>query len=514
MSNTRSHLELIEQLTTIGAALSAERDHDRLMERILDSARDLTGADGGTIYTLADDESSLRFEILMNDSLDLRLGGTSGAPIDLPPLPLRGADGTPNHRMVAAYAALTGETVNIPDAHTATGFDFSGTRDFDRRTGYRSTSFLTVPLRDHVGDIIGVLQLINARNADDDGQIVPFTVEEQRLVESLASQAAIAMSQKRLVDDHRRLFESFVEVIAKAIDDKSPFTGNHCRRVPILTMLLADAAAEAQSGPLASFTLSPEERYELEIAAWLHDCGKVSTPDYVVDKATKLQKVYDRIELIRTRYAVLRAEAESAELVDELRFLERVNLGVEQMTAEDQARVHEIARRRWRDADGVERPLLTDDEVANLTIPQGTLTDEERAIVKHHVVTSIEMLESLPYPKHLRRIPELAGGHHERIDGKGYPRGLRGHEMPVGARIMAIADIFEALTAKDRPYRRPMMLSEALALLGRLKQEGHLDPDLVDIFIRKKVYLRYAEEHLEPSQIDKVEEEAISGDLP
>ncbi|HEX9733793.1 MAG TPA: HD domain-containing phosphohydrolase [Thermoanaerobaculia bacterium] len=538
----RSPLDAIQLLTSVGRALSAEKSPSRLMELILRAAKDLTGADGGTLYSRGGDpragEDHLKFEILLTDSLGLRLGGAGGGPIDYPPLPLYGPDGEPNKGMVAARAALGGMTVNIRDAYDAPGFDFSGTREFDRKTGYRSKSFLTVPMKNHEDEVIGVLQLINAR--DGAGEVGSFTLEDQRLVESLASQAAITLTKERLIDEHRRLFEAFAELIAAAIDDKSPFTGSHCRRVPELTMMLADAADASRRGPLAGFRMSPEDRYELRIASWLHDCGKVATPEWIIDKATKLTAIHDRLETIDARFAVLRQQARAerlraelaarergervdrevldeclrqtlAELDDERRFLSECNLGGEYMSRQRQERVREIGRRRWTDASGVERPLLTGDEIYNLNISRGTLNPEERAEIRKHIDTTIKMLESLPYPKSLMRVPEFAGGHHERMDGKGYPRGLTREQMSIQARMMGIADVFEALTARDRPYKRAMPLSQALAILGRMKEESHIDPDLFDVFIREKVYLRYAEQYLDPQQIDDVDLSRIPG---
>jgi len=532
---SRGTIDSLRRLMEVGIALSAEKDNDRLMELILNSAKDLTRADGGTLYTRTENDE-LEFQIMLTDSLDISLGGSSGSPVELPAVPLFDREGRPNDRMVAARAAVTGQTVNVPDAYDTEEFDFAGTRVFDEKTGYRSKSFLTVPMRNHQDEVIGVLQLINAM-AEDSGDVVVFDQADQLLVESLASQAAIALTNGRLIEEQRVLFEAFIELIAAAIDEKSTYTGAHCRRVPELTMMLADAAARVSRGPLADFSMTEEDRYELKIAGWLHDCGKVTTPEYVVDKATKLETIYDRIALVRSRFATLRQEKEKeawrreAELVDppgragrmrvlaaelaqldeECRFIEHCNVGSECMRNEDQARVREIARREWVNHRGERQALLSDEEVRNLTIQRGTLNPEEREIINQHIVATIKMLESLPYPKHLRRVPEFAGGHHERMDGTGYPRGLRREEMSVQARAMAIADIFEALTAGDRPYKEAMKISQALTILGRMKQDQHVDPDLFDVFIREKVYLRYADKFLEPRQIDEVDLGTIPG---
>jgi HD-GYP domain-containing protein (c-di-GMP phosphodiesterase class II) len=520
-------VQRLEQLHAIGASLSAERDIHRLLESILTAAKTITRADGGTLYRLADD-GTLRFEIVRTSSLKYYLGGTTGEPVPFYPIHLHDKDGKPNHSMVAAYAALTGKTVNIADAYTADGFDFTGTRNFDKKTGYRSKSFLTVPMQNHEREIIGVLQLINAQDPKT-GEIVPFSPADQRLAESLASQAAIALTNRNLINQLEQLFESFIAMINTAIDEKSPYTGGHCQRVPALTMMLAEAVNETQDGPLRDFQMTDKDRYELKIAGLLHDCGKVTTPVHVVDKATKLETIYDRIHLIDTRFEVLKRDAEIAmlredtakgkkrwreflrQVEDDRSFLRAANIGGERMREEDVERVKRIAEYRWTDVSGHEAKFLTDDEVKNLTIRAGTLNPEERQVINHHIVATIKMLESLPWPRHLRNVPEYAGGHHERMDGKGYPKGLTREQMSVQARVMGIADIFEALTAKDRPYKKGKTLSESLEILGRFSQNGHIDPDLFDVFVRRKVYRRYAEAFLDREQIDEVDESRIPG---
>ena len=540
----------LDRLNEIGSALSLEKNLAALLEKILIAAKTITRADGGTLYLIEGEGAAqqLRFEIVRTASLGVALGGTTGNAITFAPLPLY-RDGRPNTGMVAAYAALTGRTVDVADAYTEAGFDFSGTRQFDQRTGYRSKSFLTVPMKNHSGELIGVLQLINCRDPES-GAIVAFAETDRRLAESLASQAAVAITNRQLIDQLETLFESFITLINAAIDEKSPYTGGHCQRVPTLTMLLAEAVNETTVGPLASFTMTDKDRYELRIAGLLHDCGKITTPVHIVDKATKLETIFDRIHLVDTRFEVLKRDAEieslkaklelartqgldeielrerkyrlDRELADRLRrldddreFLRRANVGAEAMSAEDQARVRAIGEKyRWRDISGATANFLSDDEVANLTIRSGTLTPEEREIINHHIVSTIKMLEALPWPKHLRNVPEYAGGHHERMDGRGYPRGLKRDQMSVQARVMGIADIFEALTAKDRPYKKGKTLTEALAILGRFSLNGHVDPDLFDVFVRRKVYMRYAEAFLDPDQIDEVDETNIPGYAP
>lgn len=527
-------LKRLEQLNEVGASLSRERDISRLVEYILLAAKSITHADGGTLYRVLEGGQTLRFEILRTDSLHIVMGGTSGVAIDFPDIALIKPDGQPNDALVAAYAAIHGLTVNIADAYAETDrFDFSGTRGFDERTGYRSQSFLTVPMRDHEGNIIGVLQLINALNVKTH-QVQAFSDADQRLVESLASQAAIALSNRKLLTQLENLFESFVGLINLAIDEKSPYTGGHCQRVPALTMMLAEAVSAAPDGPLAGFSLTDADRYELKIAGLLHDCGKITTPVHVVDKATKLQTLFDRIALIDTRFEVLKRDTEIAALREQLAlravvnreaeaqvmmrsaklqtalnddrdFIRSANVGGESMSDAQVERVRRIAHQyQWRNVEGVQTDFLSADETENLCIRKGTLTTAEREIINYHIVATIKMLEKLPWPRHLKNVPEFAGGHHERMDGKGYPKGLTREQMSVQARIMGIADIFEALTASDRPYKLGMKLSQALRIMEDFRQNGHIDPDLYDVFIKSGVYRRYGQKFLNPEQLDEV----------
>ena len=521
----------LDQLNAVGAALSKERNLDALLEGILIAAKNITHADGGTLYRMTEDGSALRFEIMRTNSLDLFLGGTTGRKVEFAPLQLINAEGAFNDSMVATYAAIHDRTVNIADAYVEAGFDFSGTKLFDARTGYRSQSFLTVPLKNHDGEVIGVLQLINAQEPDL-SRVVTFSEADQRLVESLASQAAIALSNRSLVNQLEDLFESFIKLINMAIDDKSPYTAGHCARVPELTMMLAEAVDASTEGPYAGFKMSDRDRYELKIAGLLHDCGKISTPVHVVDKATKLQTLYDRIDLVDTRFEVLKRDAEIAslraklaarggpgpaaeaeidaqrdsrlaEIEDDRAFLRGVNTGAVVMDNQMISRVQSIARgHRWHGPTGQEQAFLSADELENLSIRRGTLNAREREVINHHIVATNRMLEQVPWPKHLKNVPEFAGGHHERMDGRGYPKGLTRHQMSLQARMLGIADIFEALTAHDRPYKPGMKLSKALEIMVRFNKNGHIDPDLFDVFMRQKVYRQYADRFMSPDQVD------------
>jgi hypothetical protein len=348
----------------------------------------------------------------------------------------------------------------------------------------------------------------------------------------------VAITKQQLIGQLEELLEALVNLINIGIDEKSPYTGRHCQFVPELTMMLAQAVHDTTTGPMADFRMSGADRKELWMAGLLHDCGKITTPVHVVDKGTKLETIFDRIHMLDTRFEVLlrdaeiralrakceagadgaaidgRVAAEQAQLRADRDFLRQANIGGEGMKAEDQERVRRIALYRWTGPDGLERDFLDADEVNNLTVRFGTLTADERKIINNHISVTIRMLESLPWPKHLKNVPEYAGGHHERMDGKGYPRGLKGDEMSVQARVMAIADIFEALTARDRPYKKGKPLSESLRILGNFAVNGHIDPDLFDIFIRRKVYLEFANKTMDVHQIDAIDEALIPGYRP
>jgi len=538
METIKELLDRFDQLNSVGAALSKEHHLPRLLEQILIAAQDLTCADGGTVYLLDELQHALTFEIMRTNSMGIAMGGTTGKAINFAPLSLIKPDGQPNNALVATHTALNDKTVTVADAYFEQGFDFSGTREFDKATGYRSQSFLTVPLKNHESTIIGVLQLINAKDPKT-GQTIPFSTTNQRLAESLASQASVALSNRRLIEQLTHLFESLVNLINAAIDEKSPYTSGHCQRVPEMTMILADATEAMETGPYAAFRMTDKDRYELRLAGLLHDCGKIVTPVHVVDKATKLQTLFDRIELVDTRIELLKRDArihllearlalttdapgaeeealeaayqaDLATLDAQKAFLRRSNTGSEFMSTDEQQRVNDIAASRtWINGTGERLPMLSENEVENLCIRAGTLTPAEREIINNHIVATNKMLEQLPWPRHLRNVAEYAGGHHERMDGKGYPKGLKKEQMSLQARMMGIADIFEALTAGDRPYKSAMKLSQALQILAKMAATGHIDPDLFEIFMVKKAYMTYADRFLSADQVDEISEADI-----
>jgi len=518
-------LDQIRRLNQIGTALSAEKNLDRLLEMIVDEAREFTNADGGTLYIMSDDDEELHFAIVQNTSLNIRMGGTGGK-ITWPSVKLKNLDGSPNHANVSAYAAITGQVVNISDVYHAEGFNFEGTRKFDAETGYRSKSMLVVPMRNHENDIIGVLQLLNAQIARTT-EVISFSTENQKMTESLASQAAVAISNNRLIHDLEHLLESFIRTIATAIDEKSPYTGGHVRRVSELTMTIAEKINKSVDGPYAGVSFDEDELKELRISAWLHDVGKITTPEYIVDKGKKLETIYNRMEALKERFEILRrdhaieelkngnrqrnrksvektidsAAKEEMDLDADYEFLTDINTGTKFMDEKMLDRLKNIAGRKWN-LGGDLRNLLSDDEVCNLSIPLGTLTDKEKEIVKNHVTVTHKMLSQLPFPKKLKNVSYYASSHHERIDGAGYPFGLKGDEIPLQARIIALADIFDALTAKDRPYKKEKTLSEAVKIMGYMVKDNHIDRDLFELFIKERIHLDYAKKELTPNQID------------
>ncbi len=515
----------------IGLALSGEHNQCRLLELIVFEARELTNADAGSLYMISEQGSHLDFVIMQNNSMKTYLGGVSGTKSTLPPVPLY-ENGRPNHTHVSAHVAHTGEIIAIPDVYQCDTFDFSGTQQYDLQTGYRSKSMLLIPMRDHENDVIGVLQLLNATERNS-GEVMEFSDTQVSVVASLASQAAATLTKTRLIRNLQELFDAFIKSIAGAIEEKSRYTGGHIARVSILSLLMAQAVNERRSGPFAEVSFSANELEELRIASWLHDIGKIATPEHIVDKAAKLEGICDRIELVQERFEcairgleleLLRRQLarvregkdvadgpgseadrkllrEMEALREDKDFLRSCNAPNEFMDDSRLERLWEIGRKTYV-KDGQTLPLLTGDELCNLSIRRGTLTADERQIIERHAVVTSCMLSELPFPKHLKRVPEFAGQHHEKMDGTGYPFRLTGAELSLQARILAVADIFEALTARDRPYKKPMQLSQAIAILGKLKDSGHIDPDVHDLLLESGIIHSYAAEELNPDQVD------------
>ncbi len=500
----------INRLSQIGIALSAEHDLDKLLEMIVDEARLFTNADAGTLYLRED--TYLNFRIMQNDTFKTRMGGASGKEITLPPVPLSKAN-------VSAYVALTGESVNIPDVYVAQGFDFTGPRRYDEATGYRSKSMLVVPMTNQDNDVIGVLQLLNAKHPKS-GDIIPFGDEFVALTKSLASQAAVAITNAKLVRDMENLFDSFVNVMATAIDERSPYTGGHIKKVAALGVMICEVINTINEGKYKDVHFSREQLKEMMIAGWMHDIGKITTPVHVVDKSTKLETIIDRLEMVRNRFEMIegqykiewlerkvemvRAGAPEAEIAAEeakleerivnlrgdMEFVATSNKGGEFMDDSKVNRITEIGSRTFR-VNGIERRYLTEDEVMNLCIRKGTLLPSELKVMRDHIVLTIKMLEKIPFTKKLSNVTQFAGAHHECLDGSGYPKGLKGDQIPLEGRILMLVDIYEALTATDRPYKKPMPIEMVLNILKMEVEKGKLDKDLFDLFIKENIHERF-----------------------
>ncbi|MFA9438324.1 HD domain-containing phosphohydrolase [Uliginosibacterium sp. sgz301328] len=548
----------IRKFLNVGQALASERDLNKLLDLVLNEASQLTHASGGVIYLLEPDKSLLPIVARVGETL-----------IMSPATPIF-PDFDSGH---PAVRAVRSGSLHIPAAEA------SAQSWYPNLPTDREQALVSVPLRTRGGEALGVLIM------SYDEAVFRHTSPQDviSLLEAVASFAAVSIEAQRMLQEQKDLLESFIQLVAGAIDAKNPYTAGHCQRVPELAKMLAHAADDATTGVFKDYRLSAEQWEELHIAAWLHDCGKVTTPEFVVDKATKLETLYDRIHEVRMRFEVLKREAEVAcwrdiangaerttrlrelqeswaELDEEFAFVARSNHGGEFMAPNDVERLRSIGRRMWTrtldDRLGLSHdelarklasdhhpvptlePLLADrpehiiarprreriasdnpwgirmavpenlynrGELYNLSTPRGTLTPEERYKINEHIVETIRMLTRLPWPKHLSRVVDIAGSHHEKLDGTGYPRRLTADQMGTRSRIMAIADIFEALTAADRPYKTGKTLSEAVEIMARMRDERHIDADLFTLFLTSGVYLEYARRYLPQEQIDQVD---------
>lgn len=529
----------LQHFIDISIRLTTEKEPQLLLDEILQVVMSIANSDAGSIYSITEDDQ-LKFETVINKSLNLYLGGGSDRFVSFPNIDLY-IDGKPNQRAIVAHAVNSGKVINIPDVYAALPFDMSAAREMDARTGYRTQSMLTIPLKDHQDDILGVIQLINVK--DNNNNIIPFSEELVTLIRSFASLGAIALTNSSLIKEMEELFSTFAETIAMAIDEKSPHTGGHCKRVPALTLMLADAVNAISKGPLASFSMSDSDRHQLDIAGWLHDCGKIATPDHIMEKATKLETIFDRISFIDAKFEIVSRDlkinyqeqiisamkngkpvevqqlerlldTELKQVALDRALLQRINVGGEFLGDKELAQIERIAQHYHLVINDVKTPLLNDDEVENLSIRRGTLTAGEHDVMKRHMDVTKNILDALPFPKHLSKVSEYALGHHEKLDGTGYPRGLTKEQMSIPARLMAITDIFEALSAVDRPYKKAKPVSECLFILGTMVEKNHLDPDIFAVFIESGVYKNYISEYANPEQLDDVDLNNLPGYKP
>ena len=516
----------IDQLIEIGQSLTSEKNFNVLMEKIMLGAKNFTNADGGTLYLLTEDEKQLAFTVVQTDSLNIKMGGTNDE-ITWPKLGLYKENGEANKEMVAALCAIEGKLINIPDVYTAEGFNFEGTKNFDKGTGYRTKSMLVVPMRNHENDVIGVLQLLNKK--DHYGNTISFTKDDKKLILSMGSQAAIAITNNRLIAELEELLDAFIKSIATAIGEKSLYTGGHINRVAEIAEMITVAIQEDNT-VYKDVTYSSDEIIQMSRAAWLHDIGKIVTPEFIVDKGTKLETIFDRISIVKAKFEIakrdcrieylekknaLKNETEIseldkeyehaiAELEDDLNFIVSCNTGGEFMADEKVERIEKIAQ-RVVDINHQNTNILSNNEVYNLCIRKGTLTEEERTIINNHVTVSYNMLKELPFPKKLKRVPVIAASHHKKVKGGGYgsPELMDLH-MTLEDRVLAVADVFEALTANDRPYKKANSLNTSLRILSFMVKDGDLDRDLVKFFVDKELHLKYADKHLSEDQKDEI----------
>ena len=490
--------EQIKRLNQIGIALTSETHLPTLLELIVREVRGFTRADAGSLYSV--DRNQIRFEVAQNDTLAARKNEVyeSFRPY---PMPL-------DKTSIAGYVAITGETLNISDVYVLTGDEeYRFNPAFDDRNRYRTRSMLVVPIRTQQNEILGVLQLINS--LDKQNNVTVFDSEQEDLVASLASQAAATIQNARLINAVHEIFAALVRYSASAIDARSPHTAGHSRRVATYSMRLARSANEETEGTLADVFFSDKELEELNYAAWLHDIGKIGVREELLERVDRLTPA--SMELISTRFEAIklavardferqrRAEGGSKETdhtelerrlreVDEdLGFIRRTNKAT-RLSSEEIRRIEEIQTKSFRNARGEVRAYLSEEEVHHLSLPSGNLTGKEFQEVRGHVLQTLNIINKIPFTNDLERIPVIAAAHHEKLDGSGYPLGLTASDITIQARILGIADVYDALTASDRPYRGAMPVQEALQHLIKEAEAGKLDRDLVDLFVRKKLY--------------------------
>lgn len=504
--------EQIEKLNQIGIALSSETNLEKLLESIVFEARQFTGADGGSLYILDDDET-LYFHVSQNDTLSRRPDPPPG--FKPYPLPL-------SKESIAGYVAITGESLNIENVYDlSTSVPYKFNPDFDLRNDYVTRSMLVVPMKDREGEILGVLQLINP--TDGTGQIFPFPESVKHLVMSLASQAAVAIRNATLIADIKALFEALIRYSASAIDARSPHTAGHSKRVAAYSKAIALAINDQTSGPFASFFFLPEQLEELSYAAWLHDMGKIGVPENILDKNNRLsddamESIVNRFELIKTLRlqriyrdgGAGQASGQDAsaperkndgsndaimqeitnlgqETAEELSLIQKVNRS-NFLSDEDLAALQNIARKTFTNLAGDTMPYLSEKEMEYLSVRKGNLTAEEYKKIQTHVELTYNIVKNIPFTKTLKNVPLFSASHHELLDGSGYPKGLRGDDIPLQSRILAVVDIFDALTAADRPYRRAMAPEKAGEILEAEAKAGRLDSDVVNLFVDKRLY--------------------------
>ena len=512
IENTLLSESKFEEIMKINLAFSSEHNKEKLLENILTLTRKLTNADAGTLYIKSKDEKTLQFKVVQNNSLNIFMGGTKEK-LNWNDLPIFLEDGSLNNKMVAVVCANEKRIINISDVYKTTKYKFEGTKQFDKKTSYRSKSMLVIPLINHENEVIGVLQLINKIKNQE---IVSFDKFDEKVIISLASQAAMALTNMYLINSLEDFINAFVATIAKAIDAKSPYTKDHIAKVEKIALLLAKAINDDET-IYKDVKYTQNDYKQIALAAWMHDIGKISMPEHVIDKATKLEKIFDRIHLVEQRFELIKKDKEIEylkqliskdefensikQLNENIDFIKKTNLGGEFMLDEDIEKLENISKQTYV-KNGESLPLLTQDELYNLSIKKGTLTKEEIDIIKNHAQLSLDMISELPFPKKYKDVLNIACNHHEKLNGLGYPRGLSDSQISLEDRIMILADIFEALTASTRPYKEAMKLSTVENILTTMTKRGELDKNLVDFFFNHDIFKKYSKEELKDYQLD------------
>lgn len=512
IENTLLSESKFEEIMKINLAFSSEHNKEKLLENILNLTRKLTNTDAGTLYIKSKDEKTLQFKVVQNDSLNIFMGGTKEK-LNWNDLPIFLEDGSLNNKMVAVVCANEKRIINISDVYKTTKYKFEGTKQFDKKTSYRSKSMLVIPLINHENEVIGVLQLINKIKNQE---IVSFDKFDEKIIISLASQAAMALTNMYLINSLEDFINAFVATIAKAIDAKSPYTKDHIAKVEKIALLLAKAINDDET-IYKDVKYTQNDYKQIALAAWMHDIGKISMPEHVIDKATKLEKIFDRIHLVEQRFELIKKDKEIEylkqfisknefensikQLNENIEFIKKTNLGGEFMLDEDIEKLENISKQTYV-KNGESFPLLTQDELYNLSIKKGTLTKEEIDIIKNHAQLSLDMISELPFPKKYKDVLNIACNHHEKLNGLGYPRGLSDSQISLEDRIMILADIFEALTASSRPYKEAMKLSTVENILTTMTKRGELDKNLVDFFFNHDIFKEYSKEELKDYQLD------------
>ena|GEM_PF-1426556 len=500
-----------KKLIDIGYQISTQKDHQKLLEIILLGAKDLSNADGGTLYLYNKQDDCLEFKIVFNNTLGLHYGGSKGN-IDWPALNIYNNDKTINQKNVAIVCAMKDQLVNINDIYHSESFDFSGAKKFDLANEYKTTSMLVIPMRNRDNELVGVIQLIN--KLDEDNNIVSFNKSDESLISSMASQASMMLENNKLVDDLEALLYSLIKSIGSALSAKSSYTAKHIDNVAKISEIIANGVNNNNT-IFNDVSFSSNELEEIKLAALLHDIGKISTPVHIIDKGTKLEAIYDRIESVKLKFELVKKDIEILYLKNKItdndkinslsqveidfEFISKINLGDTFMSDANLEKLDEVSKRY--------PSLFTENELYHLSIRKGTLTKEDRDIINNHVIITYDMLKEVPFPNKYSNVPKIAGSHHITTDGRGYAsHEILDQELTIQDKILAIADIFEVLSAVDRPYRDANTLNQIAKIFKSMVNNKDLDKDLVKLFFEEKLYLGYVKEHFTAFQMDEITE--------